>query len=216
MTIQRRRRPARGRGGRPLRGLPDHRGGRRARSSPRCGCRRWTATGSATRSSTAAQEDWAMVAVCALVKKAGDGSCEDVRDRAHPHGHDAAAGDRRRAGAARRSARRRLDRRGRRAGGRGDRAARRPQRLGRTTSATWRGCCAGGRCEQASCRCAVHDDGGRDAGPGRPGLPRRPRPAHRRSSSPPPSSSRCCSRARPGVGKTEVARGAGRRARARG
>ena len=24
-------------------------------------------------------EDWAMVAVCALVKKAGDGSCEDVR-----------------------------------------------------------------------------------------------------------------------------------------
>ena len=25
------------------------------------------------------QEDWAMVAVCALVKKAGDGSCEDVR-----------------------------------------------------------------------------------------------------------------------------------------
>jgi carbon-monoxide dehydrogenase medium subunit len=25
------------------------------------------------------QEDWAMVAVCALVRKAGDGSCEDVR-----------------------------------------------------------------------------------------------------------------------------------------
>jgi carbon-monoxide dehydrogenase medium subunit len=25
------------------------------------------------------QEDWAMVAACALVKKAGDGSCEDVR-----------------------------------------------------------------------------------------------------------------------------------------
>jgi aerobic carbon-monoxide dehydrogenase medium subunit len=25
------------------------------------------------------REDWAMVAVCALVKKAGDGSCEDVR-----------------------------------------------------------------------------------------------------------------------------------------
>jgi aerobic carbon-monoxide dehydrogenase medium subunit len=25
------------------------------------------------------QEDWAMVAVCALVKRAGDGSCEDVR-----------------------------------------------------------------------------------------------------------------------------------------
>src|SRR5919106_332640 len=25
------------------------------------------------------KEDWAMVAVCALVKKAGDGSCEDVR-----------------------------------------------------------------------------------------------------------------------------------------
>ena len=24
-------------------------------------------------------EDWAMVGVCALVKKAGDGSCEDVR-----------------------------------------------------------------------------------------------------------------------------------------
>ena len=24
-------------------------------------------------------EDWAMVAVCALVKKGGDGSCEDVR-----------------------------------------------------------------------------------------------------------------------------------------
>ena len=25
------------------------------------------------------KEDWAMVAVCALVKKAADGSCEDVR-----------------------------------------------------------------------------------------------------------------------------------------
>jgi carbon-monoxide dehydrogenase medium subunit len=25
------------------------------------------------------REDWAMVAVCALVKRAGDGSCEDVR-----------------------------------------------------------------------------------------------------------------------------------------
>ena len=25
------------------------------------------------------QEDWAMVAVCALVRKAADGSCEDVR-----------------------------------------------------------------------------------------------------------------------------------------
>ena len=47
------------------------------------------------------QEDWAMVAVSALVKKAGDGSCEDVRDRAHAHGQRAAAGDRRRGGAAR-------------------------------------------------------------------------------------------------------------------
>ena len=47
------------------------------------------------------QEDWAMVAVCALVKKASDGSCEDVRIGLDQHGHRAAAGERGRGGAPR-------------------------------------------------------------------------------------------------------------------
>ena len=75
----RRRRDARGRGGRPVPGLPDDGGRRRARSSPRSTCRRSTATASATRSSTAAPRTGRWSASCALVKKAGDGSCEDVR-----------------------------------------------------------------------------------------------------------------------------------------
>ena len=58
------------------------------------------------------REDWPMVAVCALVKRAADGSCEDVRIGLTQHGLGAAARVRRRGGAARPAARRRPHRRG--------------------------------------------------------------------------------------------------------
>ena len=64
-------------------------------------------------------EDWSMVGVCALVSRARG---RHVRRRAHrpdEHGRHAAAGNRRRGRAARRPARRRLDRRRGRAGRRG-------------------------------------------------------------------------------------------------
>ena len=66
-------------------------------------------------------------------------------DRAHPHGLDAAAGDRRRAGAARRG--RSTPTRSPRPPSRRPRAPSRPPTSTprRTTSATWRGCSAGGR-----------------------------------------------------------------------
>ena len=86
------------------------------------------------------QEDWAMVAVCALVKKAPDGTCEDVRIGLTHIGLDAAARDRRRAGAARAAARRPEHRGRRRAGGRGHGAARRPQRLRRLQAPPRRAC----------------------------------------------------------------------------
>ena len=50
------------------------------------------------------QEDWAMVAVSALVKKGGDGTMRGRARRADPHGLGAAAGDRGRGGAARAAA----------------------------------------------------------------------------------------------------------------
>ena len=74
------------------------------------------------------QEDWAMVAVCALVKKGGRRHDRGRAGRVDPHGLDAAAGDRGRGRAARavgRGHRRRVRERRR-----GHRAARRPQRLG--------------------------------------------------------------------------------------
>ncbi len=77
------------------------------------------------------QEDWAMVAVSALVKKARG---RHVRGRPHrPHAHEqrAAAGDRGGAGTARPAARRQLDRRRGRARRRRHRAPGRPERLGR-------------------------------------------------------------------------------------
>ena len=48
------------------------------------------------------KEDWAMVAVAALGQEGGRRLVRGRADRAHPHGLDAAARDRRRAGAARR------------------------------------------------------------------------------------------------------------------
>ena len=75
------------------------------------------------------QEDWAMVAVCALVKKGGDGTCADVRVGPDAHGLRAAAGDRGGGGPARAAADGGLDRRGRRERRRGHRAALGPQRL---------------------------------------------------------------------------------------
>ena len=77
------------------------------------------------------KEDWAMVAVCALVKKGARRLVRGRADRSHAHGLDAAARDRRRAGAARPRARRPGHRGGRRAGRRGHRAAGRPERVGR-------------------------------------------------------------------------------------
>ena len=74
-------------------------------------------------------EDWAMVAVCAAVRKAADGSCEDVRI-----GLTNMGGTPLRATAAEEALRgrgldARLDRGGGRAGGGGHRPARRPQRV---------------------------------------------------------------------------------------
>ena len=146
VTVARRRRRARGRGRRPVPGLPDDRASATARSSPRSalpGARRLRAT--ATRSSTAARRTGRWSACRALVKKAGDGIVRGRAHRAHPHGLDAAAGDRGRGGAARAAAGRRRDRRARpsrppRAPSRPATSTPRP-----TTSATWRGCCTGGR-----------------------------------------------------------------------
>ena len=72
-------------------------------------------------------EDWAMVAVSALVKQTGD-ICEDVRIGLDQHGLDAAARDGRRGGASRPAAERRDHRQGVRAGRRGHRPAGGPQR----------------------------------------------------------------------------------------
>ena len=76
---------------------------------------------------------------------AATASCEDVRDRAHPHGLVPL-----RATAAEEALRGQpldaeRDRRGRRAGRRGHRARRPTSTPRRTTSATWRACCAGAR-----------------------------------------------------------------------
>ena len=141
--------------------------------------RRSTATGSATRSSTAARRTGRWWPSRALVKKASDGSCEDVRDRAHAHELDvplrATAAEEALRG---RRARRRRDRRGRRAGRRGHRARPATSTPRRTTSATWRACCAGARSRRRRrhrrAACSIRQDVTRD--PGRRGLPRRPGP----------------------------------------
>ena len=75
----RRRRRARGRGGGLLRGLPDDRGrrGRDPHRGPHPGARGLRRT--ATRSSTAARRTGRWWPSRALVKKGGDGTCEDVR-----------------------------------------------------------------------------------------------------------------------------------------
>ena len=81
------------------------------------------------------QEDWAMVGVSALVKKAADGTCEDVRV-----GLTHMASMPLRATAVEQALRGQpldaeLDRRRRRERGRGHRAADRPQRVGRLQAA---------------------------------------------------------------------------------
>ena len=91
------------------------------------------------------KEDWAMVAVCALVKKGADGSCEDVRIGLTHMGSTPLRATAAEAGAARAAARRRAasarpPSRRRRAPSRPPTSTPRP-----TTSATWRACCAGGR-----------------------------------------------------------------------
>ena len=86
------------------------------------------------------QEDWAMVAVSALVKKASDGTCEDVRIGLTHMGSVPLRATAAEEALARQAARRRFDRRRRRAGRRGDGAACGSERLASTTSSTWRGC----------------------------------------------------------------------------
>ena len=89
-------------------------------------------------------EDWAMVAVSAFVKQTGD-VCEDVRIGLTNMGSAplrATAVEEALHGPA---AERRDDRQGSRAGRRGDRPAGGSQRERASTSATSRGCCAGGR-----------------------------------------------------------------------
>ena len=73
-------------------------------------------------------EDWAMVGVVALVRKGGDGSCEDVRIGLTHMASTPIRAHGRRGRPARPGPRRVLDRQGRRAGGRGHPAAGRPQR----------------------------------------------------------------------------------------
>ena len=90
------------------------------------------------------QEDWAMVAVSALVKKGGDGTCADVRIGLTHMGsvplratavEDALRGQPLTADTIAAASERR------------PRAPSRPpiSTPPRTTSATWRGCCASGR-----------------------------------------------------------------------
>ena len=191
------RRRARGRGGGLLRGLPDDRG-RRGRDPHRGpASRRWRATATATRSSTAARRTGRWWPSRALVKKGGDGTCADVRVGLTHMGSDAAAGDRGRGGAARPAADRGDDRRGRRARRRGHRAARGPQRLAGLQAPPGAGAVqARARRPRHMSVVSFRNSAGRDGGPGRRGLPRRPGPRHRPPTSPSRSSSRCCWRAR--------------------
>ena len=163
MTIRGEGGERRGRGGRLLRGLPDDGGARTARSSRASRCRRSTATGTRTAKFNRRREDWAMVAVCALVKQAGDGSCEDVRIGLTHMGSTPLRATRGRGGAARAAARRRAHRRGRRAGRRGHRPAGRPQRDA--------GVQAPPRARAVPARA---DRGGRALGRGRPAVAGRP------------------------------------------
>ena len=185
-----------GRGGRPVRGLPDDRGAARARSSPRCGCPALDGYGYGYQKFNRRQRTGRWWRSCALVRKAADGTCEDVRIGLTHMALDAAAGDGRGGGAARAAARRGHDRRGRRAGGGGHRARRPTSTRRRTTSATWRACCAGGRSRtrhHEPVRFATIDEV--TAGLAGEGY-LADRALAPPSSSPRRSSSRCCSRAR--------------------
>ncbi len=125
-------------------GLPHHvaRPRRGAHRGPAAGARR---LGHGYEKFTRRAEDWAMVGVCALVQVERR-RLRGRADRPDEHGLDAAAGDRRRGGAARAGARRRVDRPGGRRPPR--RAPTRPatSTRRRSTSATWRACSAAGRC----------------------------------------------------------------------
>ena len=72
-------RRARDRRGGPVRGLPDDGGRARARCSPQVRIPALAGYGYGYEKFNRRAEDWAMVGVCALVKKAADGVCEDVR-----------------------------------------------------------------------------------------------------------------------------------------
>ena len=84
----------------------------------------------------------------------------------------------------------------------GTEPAGRPQRVRPTTSATWRGCSAGGRWRRRRARSVsafrvnFASTDGRSRGPGGRGLPGRPGAGHGRVPRRRRSSSRCCSRAR--------------------
>ena len=143
------------------------------------------------------QEDWAMVAVSALVKKAGDGSLRGRADRAHPHELGAAARDRGRGGAARaaRSTPRAIAAAAEQAA-EGTEPAERPQRVGGLQAPPRAGAvparARGGGGVAAGAR--QHRTTSRGPWPARAtsptGASRRPSTWPRRSSS------RCCSRAR--------------------
>ena len=81
------------------------------------------------------QEDWAMVAVSALVKKASDGTCEDVRIGLTHMGSVPLRATAAEEASAREAAGRRLDRRRRRAGRGGDGAAFGSERVRRLQAA---------------------------------------------------------------------------------
>ena len=142
------------------------------------------------------KEDWAMVAVSALVKKAGDGSCEDVRigltHMSNVPLRATAAEEALRGGALDAAS----DRGGGRAGGGGHRARPATSTPRRTTSATSRGCCAGGRSRRRRRSRGARQLRTTSRGPW-PARATSPTGASRRPSTwPPSSSSRCCSRAR--------------------
>ena len=89
------RRRARDRRRRPVPGLPHDLARPRARSSPRSASRRSTAGARATQKFNRRVEDWAMVAVCAAVRKARRRLVRGRADRPDQHGRRRRCGRRR-------------------------------------------------------------------------------------------------------------------------
>ena len=133
------------RGRRAVPGLPHHLAGPRRGDHRGAGCPAIDGWGFGYEKFNRRAEDWAMVGVCALVKKAADGSCEDVRIGLTHMGSTPLRATAAEEALRGRRPRRRRDRPRGRAGGRGHRAARATSTPRPTTSATWRGCSRGGR-----------------------------------------------------------------------